>query len=130
MKISALWLDSLETDGIKEKFWIGFDLDGTLAKYNGYNEGLIGAPIPEMMERVKCLISKGIRVKIFTARASDLKNIPPIKEWLRRYGFGDLEITNVKDRYCDMIYDDRAVQVEFNTGKLLGDPSLIKGVME
>lgn len=132
MGISAIWLKSLEVGGIKEEFWTGVDLDGVLAHHEDYycEDGIIGEPIPEMLERVKRWVSQGIKVKIFTARASDLKDIPPIVEWLKRYGLGGLEITNMKDKYCTVIYDDRSVQVEKNTGRILGDPSLIEGVPE
>ena len=132
MKISALWLKSLETGGIEEPPWIGIDLDGSLAYYESdyCGTGYIGDPIPMMMDRVKKWISQGIKVKIFTARASNLKDVPPIQEWLARYGLGGLDVTNIKDRCCIAIYDDRAVQVEKNTGRILGDPSLIEGAPE
>ena len=49
--------------------WIGVDLDGTLAKYDGWH-GIehIGMPIRPMMERVRTWLAMGIQVKIFTAR--------------------------------------------------------------
>lgn len=49
--------------------WIGVDLDGTLAEYNGW-QGIdhIGKPIPKMVNRVKKWLSEGVQVKIFTAR--------------------------------------------------------------
>lgn len=49
--------------------WIGVDLDGTLAVYDGWKGcDHIGEPIQEMVNRVRMWISKGERVKIFTAR--------------------------------------------------------------
>jgi RNA-binding protein YhbY len=51
--------------------WIGCDLDGTLAEYNGWQGPQhIGAPIPKMLERVKRWLSEGKDVRILTARAS------------------------------------------------------------
>ena len=32
--------------------WIGVDFDGTLATYNGWNDGKLGEPIPLMVDRV------------------------------------------------------------------------------
>jgi len=49
--------------------WIGVDLDGTLARYEGWKGAdHIGAPVPAMLARVKEWRSNGIEVRIFTAR--------------------------------------------------------------
>jgi len=99
--------------------WIGVDLDGTLAHDTGWHgPDQIGPPIPEMMERVRNWLRDGRRVKIFTARATIPQQIPPIREWLRQQGLPELEVTNVKDFACIEIYDDRAVEVIHNTGRL------------
>lgn len=97
--------------------WIGVDLDGTLAAYDhwrGHHQ--IGAPIPEMAKRVMRWVTEGRTVKIFTARASNPECIPPIKQWLEDNGFPPFEITNIKDFQMDELWDDRAVQVQFNRG--------------
>lgn len=98
---------------------IGVDLDGTLAfDYEGeFCPDKIGDPVPSMEKKVKEWISKGIRVVIFTARAHDPKNLPPIKKWLEKHGFGDLEVTNVKTPDIQIIYDDKARRVLKNSGK-------------
>ena len=101
---------------------IGVDLDGTLARYDGYKgPDHIGEPIEIMMSRVKHWITEGKKVVIFTARATDPNAIPPIKKWLLDNGLPDLKITCVKDPSMKVIYDDRAVQVEKNTGKILSN---------
>jgi hypothetical protein len=97
--------------------WIGVDLDGTLAMYEGWKgPDIIGAPVPAMLERVQRWISQGITVKIFTARAMLPEQIPPIKAWLAANGLPELEITNVKDFGMFELWDDRCVQVIINTG--------------
>lgn len=49
--------------------WIGVDLDGTLAYYDGWKgEHHIGDPIPEMLDRVKGWLEQGYEVRIVTAR--------------------------------------------------------------
>lgn len=108
--------------------WIGFDLDGTVAFYeHGYaSENKIGPPIATMIEELKYWLSNGYTVKIMTARAAETSQIPPIKVWLKENNLPDLEITNVKDPGMIMLYDDRAVQVQTNTGRLIGNPSFIK----
>lgn len=106
--------------------WIGVDLDGTLAQYNGFQgHDKIGEVIEPMKERVMRWWDAGIKVKIFTARASgDVAEIAQAKfyiaKWLEENGFPPFEITCIKDYYMTELYDDRAVQVEFNTGRLLG----------
>ena len=100
-----------------EDKWIGIDLDGTLAfadKWMGADE--IGEPIPLMLERVKQMIKEGHTVKILTARASVEEQIPPIREWLKQHGLGDLEITCSKDHKMIALYDDKAIQVIKNIG--------------
>lgn len=98
--------------------WIGVDLDGTLAYYNGWaGADNIGEPIPEMAKRVKQWISEGREVRVFTARASVPEQVLPVHKWLEKHGFGWLEVTNVKDFGCVEIWDDRAVRVITNTGK-------------
>ncbi len=100
--------------------WTGVDLDGTLACYDRmlpYNK--IGEPVPSMLALVKDLINNGIRVKIFTARAQDPEQRPIILKWLRDNGLPELEITNIKDYNMQWLLDDRCIQVERNTGRLI-----------
>lgn len=107
--------------------WVGVDLDGTLAVYDGFKgPDIIGAPIPEMVDRVKGWISEGRMVKIFTARVSP--NTPPgkedhperarkaILEWTLKHIGLALEVTHEKDYMMRELWDDRAVQVKFNGG--------------
>lgn len=102
---------------MKTKGWIGCDLDGTLAEYDGWKGAdHIGAPIPAMLERVKRWIANGNEVRIFTARCSEPAAIPPISAWLAEVGLPPLQITNVKDFAMDELWDDRVVQVAPNTG--------------
>jgi len=79
----------------------------------------IGKPVPSMLALVKELINNGIRVKIFTARAQDPEQRPIILKWLRANGLPELEITNVKDYNMQWLLDDRCIQVERNTGRLI-----------
>lgn len=102
--------------------WVGIDLDGTLAFYDGWKgANHIGEPVPLMLQRVKKLISDGVWIKIFTARASDLTQIQPVKDWCKKHGLGDLQVTNVKDYAMIELWDDRAIQVIKNTGKFLSE---------
>ena len=97
--------------------WIGVDLDGTLAHYDGWKgPDHIGDPVPAMLTRVRGWISGGREVRIFTARASVPEQIPPIQEWLNKWGLGGLQITNVKDFGMVELWDDRCVRVVPNSG--------------
>lgn len=101
--------------------WIGIDLDGTLAEYYGWKGPLnIGPPIPKMVEFVKNLRKMGKTVKIFTARIDEPRNwdiIKAIENWCMEHIGETFQITNVKDKYCELIIDDRAVGVIRNTGE-------------
>lgn len=104
------------------KSWIGVDLDGTLAKMEGWNGPYeIGEPIPVMVDKVKKWIASGKTVKIFTARAADgdPKTISAIKDWCQQHIGTALEVTNKKDMNMIALFDDKAIRVEKNTGKLL-----------
>jgi len=98
--------------------WIGVDLDGTLAHYDGWKgPDHIGEPIPKMLERVKLWMAVNkYDVRIFTARASVPEQIPPVQKWLEKHGIGGLIITNVKDFSMVELWDDRCTQVITNTG--------------
>ena len=102
--------------------WIGVDLDGTLAIYNGWNGGQIGNPIMPMVWRIKEWLSKGITVKIFTARActNDPIQIGLIQDWCDLHIGQRLEVTATKDFSMIELWDDRCVQVVPNTGIPIG----------
>jgi ribonuclease J len=101
--------------------WIGIDLDGTLAYYDGAWRGIehIGEPIKPMIEFVKDLVSQGKKIKIFTARAKNRDTIPYIHKWLKENDLPEFEVTNEKDFGMIMLYDDRCSQVVTNTGEII-----------
>ena len=100
--------------------WIGVDLDGTLAKYEGWGDGSIGEPVGEMLFRVRKWVADGVTVKVMTARASDPEQVKAVRAWLDALGLESVAITNVKDFAMVELWDDRAVAVERNTGRILG----------
>ncbi len=112
------------------KGWIGVDLDGTLAYYDGWHGALdIGPPITLMADRIKQWVASGREVRIFTARVAttdqdtvfQITNI--IQQWLRDNDLPVLQVTNQKDFGMIELWDDRAVQVESNTGRRMdGQP--------
>lgn len=108
--------------------WIAVDLDGTLAHLGPYvGPGFIGEPIKPMLERVKKWLAEGKQVKIFTARvgqqdtkwSGDLtvdEIIQGIHDWTERHLGVRLPVTCSKDYGMTELWDDRAIQVLFNTG--------------
>lgn len=114
--------------------WIAVDLDGTLAEYHGCpKDGSIGAPVPEMVERVNGWLAEGLEVRIFTARVWPIgtlhsvcetgdrvvdayKQYACIEAWCRCVFGVALPITCVKDYGMIQLWDDRVVQVKINTG--------------
>ena len=100
------------------KGWIGVDLDGTLAHYDGwYGPAHIGDPIEPMLERVRRWLAEGYEVRIFTARASVPEYVPFVKIWLEQNGLPPLKVTNVKDFGMVSLWDDRCVEVISNKGQ-------------
>jgi hypothetical protein len=119
--------------------WIGVDLDGTLATYDKWR-GIehIGEPIAPMIERVKRWLTDGNEVRIFTARIDGGKVAQSmgepagkahedtdavrfhIEQWCLKHIGIALPVTNIKDFGMAELWDDRAVQVEANTGRMLG----------
>jgi hypothetical protein len=104
--------------------WIGVDLDGTLAHYEGWKGAdYIGAPIPGMVSKVRNKILEGFEVRIFTARVADgnVNTRQHIEKWCLEHLGQVLKVTNVKDFGMIELWDDRAVQVIPNTGIFLAD---------
>lgn len=108
-----------------EKGWIGVDLDGTLAHYDGC-KGVehIGEPIPAMVLRVRTWLAAGQEVRIMTARVfGELDpsvfphNTRRIKAWCFKHIGLELDVTCVKDYQMLELWDDRAVRVVMNTGE-------------
>ena len=64
-----------DTHGAEGKGWYGFDLDGTLAKYDKW-KGIdhIGEPVKPMVDLIKRMHAEGRVVKILTARVAPRAN--------------------------------------------------------
>lgn len=117
-----------DTHGSEDEEWIGFDLDGTLAKYDGWN-GIdhIGEPVESMVLLARLLHWLGNKIKILTARVAPRKGENDsekarkyVEEWCQKnLGFVP-EVTYIKDASMVALVDDRAVAVEQNTGRILG----------
>lgn len=116
---------------MKQAQWIGVDLDGTLAKYEGW-AGFhhIGEPVPAMVQRVKGWLAEGWEVRIFTARVGKVKDVndairarEAIEKWCIDHIGHVLPITATKDFAMAELWDDRAVQVIPNTGVCYRDIS-------
>lgn len=105
--------------------WIGVDLDGTLAMYEPDQFPAIGAPIMPMIRRVKGWLLIGVPVKIVTARVgaqvpdAEVKiAVRNIEKWCLRHVGVALPVVCSKDYQMVELWDDRAVQVEHNTGRI------------
>ena len=113
--------------------WIGVDLDGTLAHYDGWNGGAIGEPVPAMLRRVEDWLAMGREVRVFTARVAatgkrkatgevDSQEFADaqrqmIKDWTHKHLGVRLPVTAVKDFQCVELWDDRAIGVKLNEGE-------------
>jgi hypothetical protein len=119
---------------VERKGWYGFDLDGTLAEYHGWvGPEHIGNPVPLMLARLIDHLDNGDDCRIFTARVDggavsgvkamqDVSHIRSVIEaWCLKYVGCVLPVTNVKDFGMIALYDDRAIQVQPNTGICIQD---------
>jgi hypothetical protein len=98
--------------------WIGVDLDGTLAVYDGWKgANVIGDPVPLMVNRVKQWLKEGRDVRIFTARISHdgtqerivdaVKAHGAITSWCVTHIGQELPVTCYKDYSMVELWDDR-----------------------
>lgn len=117
------------------KGWIGVDLDGTLAECDKWRGPLhIGKPVAAMVERLREVLAEGYEVRILTARVHPA-NVEGgrivtkyIQNWLEEEcGLPRLQVTCRKDFEMVELWDDRAVGVEPNTGRLLSPSRLGEG---
>lgn len=107
------------------KGWIAVDLDGTLAVYDGWVDAEhIGEPVPMMLFRVRKWLADGKDVRIFTARVSGTRetitierSVKVIQDWTEFHLGARLPVTATKDFGMIELWDDRAVQIESNTGR-------------
>lgn len=126
--------DGAEEAPMNPRGWIGVDFDSTLVECHEFlGPGEIGKPIPLMMDRVRGWLAGGINVRIVTARVSHngtqqrMLNAAIARMAIRAFcleHFGvALPVTCEKDYDMIELWDDRCVQVEANTGKIIGRSS-------
>jgi len=96
--------------------WIGFDLDGTLAKHRK-GQIKIGDPIGPAVEKLRRRVAAGREVRIVTARAAlGPAELVKVYNWITGNINLPLEVTCSKDPAMIELWDDRVVEVEKNTG--------------
>ena len=101
--------------------WLGVDFDSTLAIYHPGQYPELGEPVPKMVEHVKQWLKGGYEVRIVTARASEPDQVKLIEEWCLKHVGRKLRVTDKKDFDMLYLFDDRCIQVERNTGRLITD---------
>ena len=115
--------------------YIAVDFDGTLHDRTNHAFDDLGPPILLMLDRVKKWLEDGMQVKLLTARVSDAprrglnpSDVPEyvarqrklLEAWCLKHIGQVIPITAQKDTYLYQLWDDRAVAIERNTGKVLG----------
>jgi len=111
---------------MNRQMWVGIDLDGTLSQ--GYQEQ-IGPPIPQIVAVAKQLLSAGIEVRIFTARASGGRLMSdPVRAWSKAVFGTVLPVTNVKTMECLLIIDDKALSIQPNTGRFRTESEMFEAL--
>ncbi|MFA5728483.1 MAG: hypothetical protein WC957_03575 [Candidatus Neomarinimicrobiota bacterium] len=103
------------------KGWIGFDFDGTLSTFDGcLGWDYIGKPIHSVIEIAKEYIKQGYEVRLVTARARVPGQKLLLRKWCKEHLGQVVKITSHKDAGMLLLFDDRCVHVETNTGRILG----------
>jgi hypothetical protein len=117
--------DGVDLQQMYGRPWLGVDLDGCLAHYDGWRgRDVIGAPVPELVRAVKNTLATGLRVKIFTARVHPADPHwrvcrEAIVRWCEQHLGEKLEVTHEKDPMMIELWDDRCKRIEQNTGRFL-----------
>jgi len=121
-----------DTHGTDSEGWIGVDWDGTLFKYTKWKgPDDITTPAGEkdpksVYSMVKSAVKAGKDIRIVTARVAGggedaAKARKAIENTCKEHFGKKLPVTYEKDKDILEIWDDRAVQVEKNTGRQLVD---------
>ena len=86
---------------------IAIDMDGVIHRYSkGWFDGtLYDEPVEGAREKIQMLLDNGFEPVIFTTRT----NRRIVRQWLKKYGFPKLRITNRKEAALAYI-DDRAIR--------------------
>lgn len=110
---------------MKKGEWVGVDLDGTLAQYDGW-KGIkhIGEPVPAMLKKVMQLLADGVEVRIVTARVGGAyPDAAEARCWINSWCLMHLNqlvpVTAEKDQRMIELWDDRVLQVVANTGEFV-----------
>ena len=123
--------------------YIAVDFDGTLVTYETWR-GIehVGEPIQPMVARVRAWLAQGWEVRIMTNRVAgadsrqavegaktdprwnELRDVDRAREvvqrWCEQHLGVRLVVQNHKTGDMVELWDDRAVQVERNTGRVIG----------
>jgi hypothetical protein len=106
----------------KRNGWVGFDFDGTLATHEpGSGVDHVGEPIPTMVKVAKDLLAEGKEVRIVTARVSpewndQAEQTKLVQDWCEKHIGQRLAVQAHKNGSMYLLYDDRAIGVQRNTG--------------
>jgi len=101
--------------------WVGVDFDGTLCRLRD------GLPVSSMVNKIRYFRKKGVEVRICTARVASKypeehreQHRLHIERWCTEHVGEILPVTSEKDYEMVLLYDDRAVAVETDTGACKG----------
>ncbi|MFC1632574.1 hypothetical protein ACFL1U_00315 [Patescibacteria group bacterium] len=95
---------------------VSIDFDGVLSQYKGWQgDEIIDEPIEGAKEFLQKLIDSGYTPVVFTVRDALY-----VQEWLKKFDFPELEVTNQK--IPSLVYiDDRCIKFEGDYEKLTQD---------
>lgn len=113
-----------------------FDFDRTLSLYQAAANDIpdrplakldMGTPIKPIVDTLRSYVAQGKHCQIFTARVAPHPEIPEfdvnerikdIHAWLEKHDIPKLEVVHTKDHFTQEIWDDRAIAVQPNEGRI------------
>ena len=116
--------------------WVGFDFDRTLVHYQQgdykrQGKTHIREPIMSMVKRTLNLIQAGYSIKILTARdIQDPEIAQAINEWSLNMLGTQVPLTQTKDPHMICLFDDRAIAVMANDGRILGYDQQLQDIID
>lgn len=97
-----------------------FDLDGVLAKYDGWIDGLIGRPLELGIKLANRLDQEGFKVIVQTTRTcygdskTNKEQAQAVKRWLNSYLPCATLCESKGKAYGDVYFDDRSIHIPSN----------------
>lgn len=120
-------------DDFDEEPYFWCDLNGTLVfhekgtpVFDAEGRFIIGKPVNRMVRRIRRMLSEGMKIKIMSGSVGLGGNKAEtaertIKDWCKEHLGRELEVTATITPRCLGIFNDKAIPIVRNTGRVRGE---------